>query len=81
MLLHAPEIVFLLGLVLGRRDWRKVCRAVIASRERTARVIAHGRSGGLPGFYAAWRNAVIFPIGLANERQQLMIMHVLDFVR
>src|SRR5262245_14074084 len=66
--LNAPEIVFLLGLMIRRRHRRKMGRAVVGSGsgESPGRVISDRNRCGLLGFDTRRGNAMIFAVGLAN---------------
>src|SRR6266496_3779886 len=83
MALHAPEIIFLLGLMLGRRGRWKARGAEVGRqprRECTPRFISGGCRNRMFGFDAGGWNAMVLAVGLADQCQQLVIMHVLDLI-
>src|SRR5258707_9941825 len=80
---HAPEIIFLLGLVLGVRrqaGGAEFCRN--ARREHPARFFrSRGHRCGVWCFNAAWWNAMPLRFVFSDQFQEMMIEHVLDFIR
>src|SRR5438067_4473152 len=83
--LHAPEVVFLLQIVLRSRNRIQADDAEIRRRAHRKRLAwqlfcAGCDSGSLFRFHPSRRNAMALAVSFANQFEQVMIVHSLNLI-